>query len=507
MGHALTFGELVFDADTGTLTRDGKQVALGTRATALLARMIEADGALVPKETLMEAAWPGTIVEEGNLSVQIAALRKTLGQRPDGSEWIATVPRVGYRLTRVSSSAPPEPNEMPALVVLPFQTLGADPEQDYFADGLVDDLITAFSRFKKLAVIARSSSFAYKRHATDVRKIAAELNVRYVLEGSVRRAGEKLRINAQLADGSSGAHIWAQLYDGPLDDVFTFQDRMVEEIVGIVEPQIQAAEIDRARRKRPESVTAYDLYLQAVHKFGSATEEDNVAAFGLVSRAVELEPNNGTYLASAADILQHRVGMGWPPIGKDDRERGRDLANRALAAAPEDPEVAASAGNILLQHFREYDRGLAIVRRAVGLNPLNFHVASLAGVAELHCGDLDVSVAHFKRAALLNPLTEAFFPLVGVAHVEIARGNYEEALVWAERAYALNSRYDCCLWMLAAANAHLDRMEAARRHCAELVKLAPHATVSSIRAGQPAKIPQRIEPILDGLRLAGLPEA
>lgn len=496
-----------FTLTDGSLARDGKPISLGQRALALLEALVEADGP-VDKAALIDAAWPGTIVEDGNLTVQIAGLRKALGTRPDGQEWIVTVPRVGYRLLHEATVTLPEQGSVPAVAVMPFQNLGGDPEQDYFADGMVEDIITALSRFKSFAVMARSSSFAYRGRTTDVRKVAADLGVRYVLEGSVRRAGDRLRISAQLVEGSGGTQIWAQQFDGPVNDVFEFQDRIVEAIVGIVEPQIQDSELQRARRKRPEDITAYDLYLQALQKFVSTTSEDNVAGYRLIVRAVEREPQNGTYLGFAADFLQHRYGMGWPPIGPDDFELAREFANRALISAPDDPAVAARAGNVLLQHCREYDRGLAIVRRAVQLNPFNYFVASLTAVCELHCGDLDVARELFERAARLNPAASgAFFPFSGIAHVEVARGNYEEALTWAGRSYALNPGFDCSLWSLASANAYLGRMEEARLHCAALMQLSPHTTIASIRAGQPAKIPQRIESVLAGLKLAGLPES
>jgi tetratricopeptide (TPR) repeat protein len=348
---------------------------------------------------------------------------------------------------------------------------------------------------------------AFKGRSLDVRQVAAELGVRYVLEGSVRRASARPRITAQLADGGSGAQIWTEQYDGGIDEVFDFQDKIVEAIVGIVEPQIQLAEIERARRTRPDSVSAYDLYLRAMEVYAASTEPENSQGVALLARAIELEPKNATYLVVAADLLQHRFGMGWPPLRPDDRQRSRDFINRALAAAPDDPKVVALAGNMLLQRFREYDRGLALVRRGAALNPFNFYSVDLAGVAELHCGDLDVSRAHFERAARLNPgATGAFFPLTGIAHVLMAREDYQQALAWAERSYALNPGFDCTLWMLTSASAQLGRMDEARHHCAELRRASPHSTVSSIRAGQPAKIPQRIETVLAGLKLAGLPE-
>jgi TolB-like protein len=254
MTHArCSFGPFVLDPVCGQLQRNGKSVALGRRGLALLEALFDAEGRIVSKSDLMERGWPGSIVEEGNLTVQIAALRKALGQTPEGQEWIVTVPRVGYRLVRPGAAMKETEAPFPVLAVLPFSNLGGDPEQDYFADGVVDDVITALSRFRSFSVIARNSTFAYKGRNVDVRQVAKELGVRYVLEGSIRRAGNQLRITAQLIDGGSGAHLWAQNFDGALDDVFNFQDRITENVATVVEPHIKAAEIERSRRERPGS--------------------------------------------------------------------------------------------------------------------------------------------------------------------------------------------------------------------------------------------------------------
>lgn len=497
-----------FSLRDGTLIRDGKPVPLGQRALALLEALAAIDRP-VAKAALIEAAWPGTVVEDGNLTVQIAALRKALGTRPDGSEWIVTVPRVGYRLLQSDAiaSGPVAPS-VPTLIVLPFYDLGGDREQDYFADGIVDDLITALSRFRTFAVLGRSSSFAYKNRNIDVRQLAAELGVSYVLEGSVRRAGERLRISAQFADAHSGASLWAQTFDGTGEDVFEFQDRIAESIVGIIEPNIHLAEL--GRRRRGGNLTAYDLYLRALdifHGFHAATDADSIVALDLAEQAIALEPNNPRYLALAAEVFQHRFSMGWSPLGSDDFQRARSLIDRSIECAGDDFGVIAQSGNVLLQRFKEYDRGLEMVRAAVAGNPLSPNVLAWAGIAEMHCGDIQVALEHFHRAERLNALgTGAAMALTGIAHAHVALGENAEALAWAAKSYAITPSYDCCLWMLAAANAHLGRMDEARRFCAELRVLAPNATVSSIRAGQPAKIPARIEPVLAGLKLAGLPE-
>ena len=288
----------------------------------LLGALLKARGEVVTKAELMDAAWPGTAIEESNLSVQIASLRKLLGPAPDGGEWIVTVQRVGYRF--VGEADAPRPGDAPAprsepvapsLAVMPFQNLSGDPEQDYFADGVVEDIITALSRFTSFAVIARNSSFVYKGRAVDVRHVASEFGVRYVLEGSVRRAGNRLRITAQLVDGVTGAHLWARSFDGSLEDVFDFQDRITESVATLVEPRIQTAEIERSRRERPGSMATYDIYLRALTKISSESDKDNAEAYALLTEALALEPDNAVFLAHAAWALEHRSTMGWPPIG------------------------------------------------------------------------------------------------------------------------------------------------------------------------------------------------
>ena len=397
----------------------------------------------------------------------------------------------------------------PSLAVLPFQNISGDVEQEYFADGVVEDIITALSRFRSFAVIARNSSFVYKGQATDVRQVAHELGVRYVLEGSIRRAAARLRITAQLVEGATGAHLWAEHYDGSTEDVFDFQDRITESVVAIVEPQIKIAEIALSRRERPESIEAYDFYLQTMLYFYSDTPERNHDGLTLINKAIALEPNNATYLATAVGLLMQRGTLGWKLAGVED-QRGlcKNYIERALAHGHGDATVAGICGNTLIQYLKEYDRGFELVRQAVAFNPNNLDVVNFAGVANLHCGSLDEAVTYFLRAERLSPnRLGAHWNLTGLAHVEMVRGNYEEALAWARKSMAANADYGPCFWMMIAANAKLGRMEEARQHLAGLLAVSPGVTVARLRAGQAAKIPERMEPILDGLRLAGLPEA
>ncbi len=400
-------------------------------------------------------------------------------------------------------------NMWPSLAVLPFQNIGGDIEQEYFADGVVEDIITALSRFRSFAVIARNSSFVYKGRAADVRAVARELGVRYVLEGSIRRAAARLRITAQLVDGVSGAHLWAEHYDGSAQDVFDFQDRITESVVSIVEPHIKSAEVARSRRERPESLEAYDLYLQAMGSFYSSEPGRNAAGLALIEKAVALEPANALYLSCGVMLLMQRATLGWKRQGAAaERAQCADYIERALSNGRGDAAVAGICGNTLIQTFREYDRGFELTRQAVTLNPNNLDVLNFAGVASLLCDSLDDAVSYFLRAERLSPNgLGAHWNLTGLAHVELARGNPRQALTWATKSMAANAVYGPCFWMLIAANAQLGRLEEARRHLAGLLAISPGVTVSAIRAGQAARFPERIEPILQGLRMAGMAEA
>jgi TolB-like protein/Flp pilus assembly protein TadD len=500
------FGPFVFDAGRGMLQRNGKPVAVAQRGLALLAALFDANGEVVSKADLMSRGWPGTIVEEGNLTVQIAALRKALGPGPDGQEWIATVSRVGYRLVRPRAVSGVEDATLwarPTLAVLPFVNLGGDREQDYFADGLVEDLITALSRFRSFAVIARNSSFVYKGRSVDVRQVARELGVRYVLEGSVRRAGSRLRIAAQLIDGTSGSHLWAQNFDGVVADIFDVQDSITESVVAIVEPRIQRAEIERSRRERPDSVDAYDLCLRGLQKLDTTHPDANAAALELFDRAIAIEPGYATALAAAAIGLEHRITMGWPPLGADDGQKSVRLARAALAAGGDDAMVMARCGIVLLQLGEEGDQAMRLFNRALDVNPNNVGVLALAGIGNMIAGSLDDALAIFQRVIRLNP-GDTYEATSGIAHAHLRLGRFDAALDWAERSLSENPNYNPAHWVLIAANAHLGRLTEARRALAALQALAPGITLAHFIGGRHDDL---FNVMVEGLRLAGMPEA
>src|SRR5579862_9371902 len=284
----IALGPFRLDLGNELLLHGTEPVALGKRAILVLRALLERPGALVSKEALIEAAWPGQTVEEGNLKVQIAALRRAFGTVSGGDGWIETMPRRGYRFVgpvladEAEALALPE---KPSLVVLPFQNMTGDADQEYFVDGMVEEITTAIARLPWLFVIARNSAFAYKGRPFDVKQMAQELGVRYVLEGSVRKAANRVRITGQLIDTATGAHIWADRFDGALDDIFDLQDQVASNVAGAIEPKLRQSEIDRASRKPAASLTAYDLYLRAMAQSYRSTQGGFDTAVTLLRQA------------------------------------------------------------------------------------------------------------------------------------------------------------------------------------------------------------------------------
>ncbi len=504
----IIFGPFRLEPATGRLLRDGALVQLGNRALVLLAALAEADGVVVPKSALMDRVWPGAVVEEGNLTVQIAALRRAMGTDRDGRDWVLTVPREGYRLVMASQATKVDPHVRPNIAVLPFHDMGGSAQGDYFADGIGEQIISALGRFRDFAVIARNSSFVYRGREGDLAAVASDLGVRYLLTGSVRRAGQRLRISAQLVEAESGTHLWSDHFDGTESDVFDFQDRITEAVVSLVAPQIRAAELVRARRERPASMEAYDIYLQALPLILTERESDNVAARTLLDAGLKAAPEDARLLALAAFALEHRLTMGWATLGPRDIDQCVDVARRGLERANGDAAAMVHCGMALLQVAKDYAWGRAILLSALEANPNNLIVVTAAGVAHLHCGSIDEAKNCFLRANRLSPRDPfAHIALCGLAHAHMVSRDYETALDFAAKSLAINQNFDATYWMLIAGYAQLGRMQDAQTYLARLKELNPGITVQRIIAGQPSYEPERMVPIFDGLRMAGMPEA
>jgi len=394
-----------------------------------------------------------------------------------------------------------------SIAVLPFANLSNDPDQEYFADGMVEDIITALSRFRRLFVVARNSTFVYKNRAVDVRQVARDLGVRYVLEGSVRKAADRIRFTAQLIDALSGGHLWAERFDGDLNDVFDFQDRITERVVGAIEPQIRRAEIERLRRKRPENLEAYDLFLQALPHAYCMRPDENTRALAMFEEVRRLDPRFAPAAAFAAWCYEQRITRRWPAAREDDAERAIALARAALASDTDDENAIAIAGFILLRLSDDYVFALAALQRATELNSNNAFVRMNAGWGNIFAGDLDEAITHFERAREVSPSDPAaFYVLTGLAMGHAQQGRYEEAVALASASAALYGDWDATHCVLAFANAHLGRQDDARAAARRLLALLPNATVSAYKDLLHFRHPERLALVQRGLRLAGIPE-
>src|SRR5215510_12828696 len=301
MATKIAFGSFVLDVDRGTLVRRGRPIALSSKGLQLLLTLLRAPGQVLSKADLMRAAWSDAAVEESNLSVQIAALRKQLGPTTDGGDWIATIPRVGYRFVGLSAIEPmegigepkvsgTEREHRPSIAALPFDNLSGDKEQEYLADGITEDIITALTRFRWLFVIARNSSFAYKHKSLGAKQIAQELGVEYLIEGSVRKSGQQIRISAQLVEATSSKHIWAERYDLELTEVFAIQDEIAERVAGAIEPELLRTEGAQAAARHTGNITAWDLVRRGTWHFHQVTRENHLKARELFRQACKLDP-------------------------------------------------------------------------------------------------------------------------------------------------------------------------------------------------------------------------
>ena len=403
--------------------------------------------------------------------------------------------------------APPALPDKPSIAVLPFTNMSGDPEQEYFADGMVEDIITALSQFNQLFVIARNSSFTYKGRAVDVRQVAKDLGVRYVLEGGVRKSGNRLRITGQLIDAATGAHLWANKFDGGLEDVFELQDKITESVVGAIEPTLRKAEIERARRKPVENLDAYDLYLRALPHVHAFRPDENRTALEMLGKAIDLDPAYAPALAHAAWCHEQRITRGWPSVGEDEVGTAVALARRAVAEGIDDALALVTAGFVLIMVARDYDAGLHAVRRALKQNSGSGWVALMASYALMMAGDPDDALVNAERAMALNPLDPGFFLyLTAAGFAELFAGRPDRALEVAKRSVALYPDWDSTYWVLIPAYVQLDRVSEARALLPKFLSLAPGITVSGLLQRLPVRNPSSLKMILDGFHEAGLPE-
>jgi TolB-like protein len=461
------------------------------------------------------------IAEPGGICVSDDVYRQVSGKldvsfEDMGSQQLKNIARpvhayrariVDVPTSRMSASILPLPDK-PSIAVLPFTNMSGDPEQDYFADGMVDDIITALSHFKALFVIARNSSFTYKARAVDVKQVGRELGVRYVLEGSVRKAANRVRITGQLVDTATGAHLWAERFDGGLGDTFDLQDQVTESVVGAIAPALEKAEIERAKRKPTESLDAYALYLRGLARFYQvASRQANEEALRLFNSAIELDPDFASAYGRAAFCYVIAKSNGWISVTPSEIAEVTRLAQRAVELGKDDAIALASGGYALVVVVRDLEVGAGLVDRALVLNSNLAEAWSFGGWVKIWLGEPEAAIERFARAMRLSPLDLSPRTPSGTAHAHFFLGRYDEAASWAAMALQDNPDYPPGLRIAAASNAMAGRPEQAHKAVARLRLLNPTLRVSTLKdVLGPFRRAEDLSRYEEGLRRAGLPE-
>ena len=503
----VTFGPFRLDLRQRTLSRAGAPVRLGSRAVEVLCTLVAANGELVTKDTLMAQVWPNQVIEDNALQVQISTLRKALEEGAEGQSHVITVPGRGYRFAGLQGPSTGPSSAVPlsrSIAVLPFLNISSDPEQEYFADGMVEEIIAGLSRIKWLFVIARNSSFVYKGKAVDVKQVGRELGVRYVLEGSVRKAGHRVRITTQLIEAETGVHLWVERYDRLLDDIFALQDEITLCVVGAIEPNLRKAEIERAKRKRPDSLDAYDLLLRAMPLVHSHVAEDAAQAIPLLEKALELEAGYPAAHAFLALCYHSRFSRGG--LRDEDRAAAIHHAHAASSEAVDDATALGISGFVITLDEHDPATARKLFDRALALSSCDIFTLWCSGLALSWLGETDTAIERALRALQLSP----FDPLNFLAYNTLAISyfqtrRYGEAYEAARRSVQLSPRFVVSHSFLVTALIGLGRKEDAKLAAQRLLAVDP--TFSIRRFAATVRIADRVfQPFADAWKAAGIPE-
>jgi adenylate cyclase len=410
------------------------------------------------------------------------------------------------RLLAVSPPPLPLPDK-PSIAVMPFENMSGDTEQEYFADGMVEEIITTLSCIRWLFVIARNSSFTYKGRSIDVKQVGRELGVRYVLQGSVRKAEGRVRITAQLIDAQNSAHLWADRFDGSLDDIFDLQDRVASSVIGAIEPKLRQSEIERARRKPTASLNAYDLYLRALAKFHEFTKEGCSEAIRLAQQALDIDPSYAPAAALIGYSYHMQVLQRWAPSEPARLAEIAGLARRAVQSGKEDPDALWMAG-FVMAFTGDVKTGANVVDRALSLNPNSAHAWMVRGWIYAFLSQPKPAFEALQRAIRLSPLDPLCYDMMwGLGHAALAGGRYEEAIEWADRCRLEEPTYRPAYTVKLAACSALNKTAETKEAAARLLELQPGYTISSYQATASRFVsPEVVALVVEGLRKAGVPE-
>jgi TolB-like protein len=519
------FEDYVLDTDRRELRHGASLLPLAPQVFDILVYLIDNRERVVSKDDLIAAIWDGRNVSESALSTRLNGARIAIGDSGGEQRLIKTLPRKGFRFVGIvreedspvaatpsdHGMRPPRTSltlpDKPSIAVLPFTNLSGDALQDYFTDGIVEDIITELSRFSELFVIARNSSFIYKGQSVDVRDVGRDLGVRYVLEGSVRKVANRMRMTGQLIDAASGAYIWADRFESALDDIFALQDQMTESVVGAIAPRLEQAEIERATRKPTENLNAYGCFLRGMAAWHNWTQPSHNDALKLFYRAIELDPEFGRPYALAAGCYLMRKANGWIVDRAAEITETQRLARLAADLGRTDAVALAWSAHALAHVVGDIKTGIALVDHALLLNA-NLAVAwQRSGWLRIYAGDCELAIEHLKRAIRLNPLD----PLMHLAYSATAFGYFllgdvDEASAWAERALHLRSTWPPALRVLAMSHSLGGREQPARQAMIRLRLLQPQLRISNLHEPIILYRPEHMARCIEAMRKAGLPE-
>jgi TolB-like protein len=505
------FADHVLDAALRELRRQGKIVALEPQVFDLLVHLIRNRHQVVTKDDLVASIWNGRIVSDSTLTSRINAARRAVGDSGELQSVIRTVPRKGFRFVGdVEETLPAEshvlrlPRDRPSIAVLPFSNVSNDESQEYFADGMVEEIITSLSRVRWLSVISRNSTFIYKGRAVDVKTVGQELGVRYVLEGSVRRSGNLVRVTGQLIETETAANAWAGRFEGALGDVFALQDQITASVIGAVEPTVRRAEVKRALRKRPGNLDAYELYLRALPFVATAMPEDADKALDLLEDAIRLEPDYAVvhgFVAWCHEQRYLRAGL-----SAETREAARHHAHAAIQFGADDAMALAMGGFVIAVMERDYDTALEALDRSLALSPSSALAYGFSSIVHAWVGDDTTAIEHGLNGIRLGPFDPlVYLPYVGLAYSYFFVGDFTEAASAARRASAVNPRFSVPRYLHTAALVGLGRTDDANEMARAVVELQPGFTVGGLVAGN-ITTPERMGRLADALLRAGLPK-
>lgn len=514
------FANHSLDTDRRELSRGSERIAVEPQVFDLLVYLVRNRDRVVSKDDLIASVWGGRVVSDSTLTSRINAVRKAIGDSGENQTLIRTIARKGLRFvgdvrtaplaaesTEAGRAKPERPAlplpDRPAIAVLPFVNMSGDPEQEYFSDGISEDIITALSKMRWFFVIARNSSFFYKGKAVHMKQIADELGVGYVVEGSVRKAGDQVRITVQLNDVGTGNHIWGERYDRNLADVFAVQDEITEAIVAAIEPQLYAAENFHAQRKPPDSLDAWDLVMRALSHYWRVTRQDNVVAQALLEKAISIDPNYGQALGLLATSHTFSTHMGWADMATVGPIAER-AARAAILADSEDPWAHQALGYVYL-FARRFDDSLAEFELALRLNP-NFALAQgYYGVALAYCGRWEEGDMAARRALRLSPRDPFSATFYGVAAYNHFVGrNYDKAMQLSREAIRQRADFVGGHRVLTAAASMAGQTDVAKAALQELRRAQPNISLAWIANQMPMKRDADREHYLEGFRRAGL---